>query len=91
MPQDGENIDHKILQPNIYLPFRLTKFEGLELSDTIVDQDSLFDTEDNYVKIELPNGNKRNLLYKNLIEQVGIYDFENYWIFDKYLQHLNIN
>ena len=31
------------------------------------------------------------MLYKNLIEQVGIDHFENYQIYDKYCQHLNIN
>ena len=49
--------------PNRGTPFQLTKFEALELSDAIADQDSLLDTEDNFVKIGLSNGNKRNLLY----------------------------
>ena len=81
----------KFYIPNSGTPFQLTKFEALELSDAIADQDSLLDTEDNFVKIGLSDGNKRNLLYKNLIEQVRIDNFENDQIYDKYWQHLNIN
>ena len=43
--------------------FQFTKFEALELSDAIADQNSLLDTEDNFVKIWLSDWNKWNLLY----------------------------
>ena len=55
----------KFYIPNSGTPFQLIKFKALELSDAIADQDSLLDTEDNFVKIGLSDGNKRNLLDKN--------------------------
>ena len=59
----------KFYTPNRGTPFQLTKFEALELSDAIADQDSLLDTEDNFLKTELSNGDKRNLLYKTLLSK----------------------
>ena len=74
--------------PNNNEPFKLFNIEDLTLSDIPITTDQISESKDDIVKVGFSDGNKRNLLYKELIEAAGINNLDNRQIYSQYWQAL---
>ena len=70
--------------PNNNEPFKLFNIEDLTLSDIPITTDQISESKDDILKVGFSDGNKRNLLYKELIEAAGINNLDNRQIYSQY-------